>query len=106
MPCIYGHSRTSNKFYTGKIWCYNDKNYEENIKRIHYFISKLEHELEDIVSNTNVDLDIMNLVFSKILFIVKHVVLLLEPLGNGTNVFMKKLYIETFFFRKPVILLF
>ncbi len=61
----YGHSRTSNKFYTGKIWCYNDKNYEENIKRIHYFISKLEHELEDIVSNTNVDLDIMNLVFCK-----------------------------------------
>jgi hypothetical protein len=61
----YGHHRTSNKFYTGKLWCYNDKNYQENLKRIHYFISKLEHELVDFVSNEDIDLDIMHLVFCK-----------------------------------------
>lgn len=61
----YGHHRTSNKFYSSKNWCYNDENYKENIKRIHYFISKLEHELYDIVSNENIDYDIMHLTFCK-----------------------------------------
>lgn len=61
----YGHHRTSNRFYTGKLWIYNDENYVENINRIHYFISKLEHELHDIVSNDDIDKDIMHLVFAK-----------------------------------------
>ena len=61
----YGHHRFSNRFYPGKIWCYNDDNYKKNIEMIQYFISKLNHKLVDILSHENVDIDIMHLVFCK-----------------------------------------
>lgn len=61
----YGHHRTDTRFYPGKVWCYNDDNYKKNIEMIEYFISKLNHDLVDILSNEHVDLDIMHLVFCK-----------------------------------------
>lgn len=61
----YGHHRFSNRFYPGKVWCYDDENYKKNIELIQYFISKLNHRLVDILSNEKVDMDIMHLVFCK-----------------------------------------
>lgn len=61
----YGHHRSSNRFYRGKVWCYTEKNYKDNLSMIQYFISKLDHQLIDIISNDNIDLDIMHLVFCK-----------------------------------------
>ena len=59
----YGHNLNSSKFYSGKTYCYNDKSYKENIDKIHKLISEMDHELYNIISNENVDLDYLNLVF-------------------------------------------
>lgn len=61
----YGHHRFSNRFYPGKVWCYNDENYIKNIEMVEYFISKLNHKLDTILSHEKVDVDIMHLVFCK-----------------------------------------
>ena len=59
----YGHNTNSSKFYSGKSYCYNDNNYNENLKKIHKLVSEMDHELEDIISNEDIDLDFLNLVF-------------------------------------------
>lgn len=59
----YGHNSSSSKFYSGKSYCYNDKSYEENLSKIHKLISDMDHKLEDIISNEDIDLDFLNLVF-------------------------------------------
>lgn len=59
----YGHNSNSSKFYSGKSYCFNDKSYDENIFNVHKLISDMDHELEDIISNDNIDLDYLNLVF-------------------------------------------
>ena len=59
----YGHNSNSSKFYSGKSYCFNDKSYNENIFNVHKLISDMDHELEDIISNDNIDLDYLNLVF-------------------------------------------
>lgn len=59
----YGHNLNSSKFYSGKTYCYNDKSYDENIAKIHKLVSEMNHELEDIVSNDDIDSDFLNLVF-------------------------------------------
>ena len=56
-------SQTRTKFYSGKSYCYNDNNYNENLKKIHKLVSEMDHELEDIISNEDIDLDFLNLVF-------------------------------------------
>ena len=59
----YGHNSNSSKFYSGKSYCFNDKSYDENIFNVHKSISDMDHELDDIISNYNIDLDYLNLVF-------------------------------------------
>lgn len=59
----YGHNSNSSKFYSGKSYCFNDKSYDENIFNVHKLISDMDHELDDIISNYNIDLDYLNLVF-------------------------------------------
>lgn len=59
----YGHNSNSSKFYSGKSYCFNDKSYDENIFNVHKLISDMDHELDDIISNDNIDLDYLNLVF-------------------------------------------
>ena len=59
----YGHNLNSSKFYSGKTYCYNDKSYNENLNKIHKLISEIDHELDDIISNEDIDLDYLNLVF-------------------------------------------
>jgi hypothetical protein len=59
----YGHNMNSSKFYSGKNYCYNDKNYIDNLKKIHKLVTEMDHELEDIISNEDIDLDFLNLVF-------------------------------------------
>ena len=59
----YGHNLNTSKFYSGKTYCYNDKSYNENLDKIHKFISEMDHELYNIISHENVDLDYLNLVF-------------------------------------------
>lgn len=61
----YGHHRTSNRLYDGKNWIYNDDNYKKNIDKIHYFISRLNNPLVDIISNEDIDTDLCHLVFCK-----------------------------------------
>ena len=61
----YGHHRTDTSLYSGKTYIYNDDNYQQNIKLIHEFIQKLEHPVEDIMSNEDVDIDLLHLVFCK-----------------------------------------
>ena len=59
----YGHNSNSSKFYSGKSYCFNEKSYNKNIFNVHKLISDMDHELEDIISNDNIDLDYLNLVF-------------------------------------------
>ena len=59
----YGHNTNSSKFYSGKSYCYNDNNYNENLKKIYKLVGEMDHELEDIISNEDIDLDFFNLVF-------------------------------------------
>ena len=59
----YGHNSNSSKFYSGKSYCFNDKSYDENIFNVHKLISDMDHEVDDIISNYNIDLDYLNLVF-------------------------------------------
>lgn len=61
----YGHHRTNNRLYPGKVWCFDEENFKKNIDKIHYFISRLNNPLVDIISNENIDLDMCHLVFSK-----------------------------------------
>ena len=60
----YGHSKQSNLFQSKK-YIYNQKNYYTNIQNIHKLICKINHQVEDIVSNKDIDLDLLNLVFCK-----------------------------------------
>ena len=59
----YGHHRTDHRFYNGKQFIYTDESYSKNLKIIHNFIKKLEHKVENILSNENVDIDLLHLVF-------------------------------------------
>ena len=59
----YGHNTKSSKFYSGKSYCYNDKNCNDNLTKIHKLVTEMDHELEDIISNEDIDLDFLNLVF-------------------------------------------
>jgi hypothetical protein len=60
----YGHSKKSTLF-DSKKFIYNENNYKTNIEKIHLLISQINHEVEDIISNKDIDLDLLNLVFCK-----------------------------------------
>lgn len=60
----YGHSEESELFKSKK-FVYNDTNYNINIQKIHNLISQINHEVYDIISNKDIDLDLLNLVFCK-----------------------------------------
>lgn len=59
----YGHNLNSSKFYSGKEFCYNEKSYKDNLVKIHKLVTEMDHELHDIISNEDIDLDFLNLVF-------------------------------------------
>lgn len=61
----YGHHRSDYRFYKGTQYIYTDESYNKNIELIHNFIKKLEHKVEDILSNENIDIDLLHLVFCK-----------------------------------------
>jgi hypothetical protein len=61
----YGHHCTDKSIYSGEKFMYNDESYNTNIKLIYDFIQKLEHQVEDIMSNEDVDIDLLHLVFCK-----------------------------------------
>jgi hypothetical protein len=58
----YGHAEQSTLF-DSKKFIYNQKNYDTNIQKIQLLISKINHQVEDIISNKDIDLDLLNLVF-------------------------------------------
>ena len=58
----YGHSEESNLFESKK-FVFNEKNYNTNIQKIHLLISQINHEVYDIISNKDIDFDLLNLVF-------------------------------------------
>jgi hypothetical protein len=58
----YGHSEQSTLF-DSKKFCYNQNNYNTNIQKIRLFISQIKHEVKDIISNKDIDLDLLKLVF-------------------------------------------
>jgi hypothetical protein len=57
----YGHKESS-KFYKQSCYKYTDGNYEKNIKLINQFILKINNPVIDILSNENVDKDLLHLV--------------------------------------------
>jgi len=58
----YGHSEKSTIFESKK-FVFNEKNYNTNIQKILLLISQINHEVYDIISNIDIDLDLLNLVF-------------------------------------------
>lgn len=58
----YGHSEESTLF-DSKKFCYNQNNYNTNIQKIRLLISQINHVVDDIISNKDIDLDLLNLVF-------------------------------------------
>lgn len=60
----YGHKEKS-LFYKQNCYKYTDKNYENNIKLIKEFILKINNTVVDILSNENVDKDLLHLVHCK-----------------------------------------
>ena len=63
--CHYGHHHDNLKFYRDNYYQFTEENYEKNIECLYGFISKIQHYVEDIVSNTNIDIDMLQLVFSE-----------------------------------------
>lgn len=61
----YGHHCSDKSIYSGEKYMYNNESYNTNINLIYDFIQKLEHEVEDIMSNEDVDVDLLHLVFCK-----------------------------------------
>jgi len=67
----YGTSRFNNMFYTAEKYNYNDKNYLNNIHKLHELITKINKPI-DIISNENVDTDFVTLIFNDHLLTSKH----------------------------------
>jgi hypothetical protein len=58
----YGHSDESELF-DSKKFVFTEKNYNTNIQKIYLLISQINHDVYDIISNKDIDLDLLNLVF-------------------------------------------
>ena len=54
----YGHSEKSTIFESKK-FVFNEKNYNTNIQKILLLISQINHEVYDIISHKNIDLDLL-----------------------------------------------
>ena len=61
----YGHKKGHSKFYKQKVYCYEEKNHDENIVRLQYLVAHISQEVVKIISNMEVDLDILTLSFAK-----------------------------------------
>lgn len=69
----YGTSRDKNALYKTNAWNYKKENHEKNIHKLSELISKMQNKGRVfIVSNENIDLDCMFLVFSKNLITSPH----------------------------------
>lgn len=60
----YGHKESS-KFYKQTTYTYTDTSYEKNIDLIYDFIQRINNPVVDIISNENVDIDLLHLVHCK-----------------------------------------
>ena len=69
----YGTSRQKNALYKTNAWNYKKDNHVKNIRKLHELINKMENTGQVyIVSNDNVDVDCMFLVFAKNLITSPH----------------------------------